>query len=339
MKKRVGQRLKVTIDRISGSGNGVVDQEDGGHINLGPIYKKFVGEEIMIRMIGPHSAEPLDSECRKDVYAQQNNKGEKDIQIGDIISGRIKKRNADGIPIIETGGVKARVPGAELNEFVEIEIESFVESDSRWQIVAGKQITTQKIAPENQEENTQNENKITPTNKEEQVDLQGSDSRINRSKPTKPTTSTINSQTGTVEESTKSPDSDDNSIFDVHSENLSELRSRAENQASADPARSNVNSSPSKYVRSASIKKYAKARSGGNCEWCEDTAPFQSKTGEPYLEVHHVDELGNGGEDRLDRVVALCPTCHSKIHYGVTGSDLNDQVKKKLETKIEPINQ
>ena len=40
------------------------------------------------------------------------------------------------------------------------------------------------------------------------------------------------------------------------------------------------------------------------------------KNKEPFLEVHHVKSLSDGGEDTLDNVIALCPNCHREKHYG-----------------------
>ena len=339
MKRRVGQRLRVTIDRTSVAGNGVTDEEDGGHLNLGPIFEKFVGEEIMVRMVGPHSAEPVDNKYRKDVYAQQNVETTHGFEVGDIISGRPKRCNADGTPVIETEGIRARVPGVELNEFTEVKIESFVETDSQWQVVIGRQIDKNETSPQNV--NNQIDQKTTtspiPAKKKER-EFSGLDSEADNSESTESSSNSIDMNSGAANGATDHPDADSSRISEVNPADLSELRSRAEDHASVDPSRSDMGRSGSKYIRSAAVKKYARARSGGDCELCENAAPFQSKTGEPYLEVHHVDELGNGGEDRPDRVVALCPTCHAKIHYGLSGDDLNDQVKKKLETEIEPIN-
>ncbi|MBS5788180.1 MAG: HNH endonuclease [Clostridioides difficile] len=35
---------------------------------------------------------------------------------------------------------------------------------------------------------------------------------------------------------------------------------------------------------------------------------------EPYLEVHNIIWLSNGGNDDIDNTVALCPNCHKKMH-------------------------
>jgi 5-methylcytosine-specific restriction enzyme A len=38
------------------------------------------------------------------------------------------------------------------------------------------------------------------------------------------------------------------------------------------------------------------------------------KDGEPFLEIHHIKWLSNGGDDSIDNTVALCPNCHRKMH-------------------------
>jgi len=43
-----------------------------------------------------------------------------------------------------------------------------------------------------------------------------------------------------------------------------------------------------------------------------------------------VDELGEGGADRPDRVVAVCPTCHRRIHYGADGDEINKRLREQL---------
>lgn len=36
----------------------------------------------------------------------------------------------------------------------------------------------------------------------------------------------------------------------------------------------------------------------------------------PYLEVHHIIFLAQGGDDTVDNAEALCPNCHRRKHYG-----------------------
>ncbi len=58
-------------------------------------------------------------------------------------------------------------------------------------------------------------------------------------------------------------------------------------------------------------------RSNGICGYCKSPAPFLRKSdGQPYLEVHHLIRLADGGEDTLENTIALCPNCHRKMHYG-----------------------
>lgn len=119
---------------------------------------------------------------------------------------------------------------------------------------------------------------------------------------------------------------------------LRELRQEAEEDATEEPVveGSDTVSTKSKtgYTRSPKIRQYARTRADGVCEFCGDSAPFVKPDGEPYLEVHHVDELGDGGADDPSLVVALCPTCHMEIHYGRQGSIINEALREKLESGL-----
>jgi len=68
------------------------------------------------------------------------------------------------------------------------------------------------------------------------------------------------------------------------------------------------------YNRNQYVIEYAKRIAAGKCQLCGNKAPFKNKKGEPYLEVHHINPLAQGGEDTLKNVVALCPNCHRKMH-------------------------
>jgi 5-methylcytosine-specific restriction protein A len=55
----------------------------------------------------------------------------------------------------------------------------------------------------------------------------------------------------------------------------------------------------------------------GVCGKCEANAPFVKKSNdEPYLEVHHIEQLANGGDDTVENAIALCLNCHREWHYG-----------------------
>ena len=67
------------------------------------------------------------------------------------------------------------------------------------------------------------------------------------------------------------------------------------------------------------------------CEGCNETAPFETKSG-PYLEVHHLTRLADGGADLPQNVIALCPTCHRKAHYSLDYLEFNNQLINKVAT-------
>jgi 5-methylcytosine-specific restriction protein A len=42
--------------------------------------------------------------------------------------------------------------------------------------------------------------------------------------------------------------------------------------------------------------------------------------------VHHVRTLADGGSDRPENAVALCPTCHRRLHHGADAAVLRSQL-------------
>lgn len=82
--------------------------------------------------------------------------------------------------------------------------------------------------------------------------------------------------------------------------------------------------------RSDLIKTYALSRARGKCEGCENDAPFMKRNGLPYLEVHHILELSNNGNDSPINVAALCPNCHARITHGIDGKEFNGKLKYKI---------
>ncbi|WP_264802540.1 HNH endonuclease, partial [Acetobacter fabarum] len=71
------------------------------------------------------------------------------------------------------------------------------------------------------------------------------------------------------------------------------------------------------FNRDPNIVAEALFQAKGSCNDCGAKAPFIRKSnGQPYLEVHHIVPLSEGGKDALDNVTALCPNCHRKRHHG-----------------------
>lgn len=105
---------------------------------------------------------------------------------------------------------------------------------------------------------------------------------------------------------------------------LTELRemaaTAATQQGHAPGARRNV------YYRSEALRVYIQRRAAGRCEGCGQPAPFVRKDGTPYLEPHHTTRLADGGPDHPKHVIALCPTCHRRVHSGIDGDEYNRQL-------------
>ncbi|EPH6196986.1 HNH endonuclease [Vibrio parahaemolyticus] len=71
------------------------------------------------------------------------------------------------------------------------------------------------------------------------------------------------------------------------------------------------------YERNPDVIAEVLQRANGRCEHCNETAPFRKKTTKkPYLEVHHIIRLADGGDDTVENTIALCPNCHREKHYG-----------------------
>lgn len=85
--------------------------------------------------------------------------------------------------------------------------------------------------------------------------------------------------------------------------------------------------------RDPKIRSYALERSKGFCEACGDEAPFFSKNGDPYLEVHHITALSDGGADHPLNVAAICPNCHRRTEKSDDRDEYNELIRKKIISK------
>ncbi len=85
------------------------------------------------------------------------------------------------------------------------------------------------------------------------------------------------------------------------------------------------------YERSAAVRDYVLMRANGRCEVCLEPAPFVTAAGRPFLEVHHTRRLSDGGLDHPRYVVAACPNCHRRLHFGVDGAEANRAIMSALD--------
>lgn len=70
------------------------------------------------------------------------------------------------------------------------------------------------------------------------------------------------------------------------------------------------------FVRNSDLRRHVLAAAKGKCQLCGGKT-FQTAAGEWFLEVHHKKWLREGGLDNEENLVALCPNCHRKEHYGI----------------------
>ena len=86
------------------------------------------------------------------------------------------------------------------------------------------------------------------------------------------------------------------------------------------------------YVRDSAVVEWVLARAKGRCECCKASAPFMKDDGEPFLEVHHIHRLADGGRDTVDNATALCPNCHRELHYGVNRQPLAETLRRYIHS-------
>lgn len=70
------------------------------------------------------------------------------------------------------------------------------------------------------------------------------------------------------------------------------------------------------FRRSQQVVDWVNSNAEGVCELCLADAPFTTKGGKPFLEVHHPWLLADGGPDVVQNAAALCPNCHRLLHHG-----------------------
>lgn len=88
------------------------------------------------------------------------------------------------------------------------------------------------------------------------------------------------------------------------------------------------------YIRDPKIKAWVLKEANGRCECCENDAPFITTESEPFLEVHHLRCLADGGSDTVSNTVSLCPNCHREMHYGINKTILLNSIYKKISRLI-----
>ncbi len=120
----------------------------------------------------------------------------------------------------------------------------------------------------------------------------------------------------------------DVSVLEERAEKLKEHEFITPPTGNSQPARTERTATA--YERLATVVTYVRQQAAGHCESCDSAAPFVTFAGEPFLEVHHIRTLADGGSDTISNAVALCPNCHRRLHHGAD----RDVVKENLYHKI-----
>ena len=122
-----------------------------------------------------------------------------------------------------------------------------------------------------------------------------------------------------------------NTISNLENSSLADLRKKALLQSVSSSTA--IERKTQIWKASQAIKLYAKKRAQGICEGCGNPAPFVKDDNSPYLEVHHINRLSDGGPDDPGWVAAICPNCHRRSHYSKDMIEYNNSLKVIVQKK------
>lgn len=91
-----------------------------------------------------------------------------------------------------------------------------------------------------------------------------------------------------------------------------------------------------KYARDPQVIVWMLQQTQGLCELCGQEAPFVRADGKPYLEVHHVFGLAEGGSDTVENAAALCPNCHRRLHHATDADHQRERLYAQVERLVPP---
>lgn len=90
------------------------------------------------------------------------------------------------------------------------------------------------------------------------------------------------------------------------------------------------------YVkRDPEVSGWVRYQADGKCEACGEDAPFEDEVGLPFLEVHHVRPLAEGGPDTTDNTAALCPNCHRAFHRAQDAGGRRRELLKRVTRLVD----
>ncbi|MGB0572690.1 MAG: HNH endonuclease [Alphaproteobacteria bacterium] len=112
-------------------------------------------------------------------------------------------------------------------------------------------------------------------------------------------------------------DQSSSSTLQFHA-SVSNIRRKKKRAAPAGNLKPRVAKSTStQFVRDPEVVAWVLDAANGICECCGKPAPFIRDDSTPFLEVHHLRRLADGGSDTITNSIAACPNCHRELHYGL----------------------
>jgi hypothetical protein len=82
------------------------------------------------------------------------------------------------------------------------------------------------------------------------------------------------------------------------------------------------------------VVAYARTRASYKCEISDcATVAFETLSGLPFVEVHHIHPLGEGGQDKIQNVACLCPAHHREAHHGKYKDVITVSLKQKRKNE------
>lgn len=96
-----------------------------------------------------------------------------------------------------------------------------------------------------------------------------------------------------------------------------------------------VTSSAQQFVRDPNVIAWILHAAQGVCEACGEAAPFSRDDGSPFLEVHHLRRLADGGPDTVDNAIAGCPNCHRRLHHANDRDTYRRQIIKCIDRLVD----
>jgi 5-methylcytosine-specific restriction enzyme A len=141
---------------------------------------------------------------------------------------------------------------------------------------------------------------------------------------------------GTLERAIAKVEGQDSASFAQFEHEVESLRDSISQEApkgNRTPAK--VTSSSTQFARDPRVVAWVLNTANGNCECCEKDAPFARIDGSPYLEVHHLKRLADGGTDQVSNAIALCPNCHRELHFGIRQRDTLAAVYARITRLVE----